>query len=290
MARLFGLIGNRADLAGRVLGFEADALRVRSRPGSQLGWGIGFYQGGEVLMRRRPIDGDEIDVAKLAADVRADVLIGHVRTATVGTLRTENTHPFRYRQWLFAMTGTVEQYDAVRDRLVQSVPEFLRGGIRGETDSEVFFHVFLSFLHDSGRLNDLVVEPNVVREALRSSLAVVDGMTAEVGGEPSSVNVLVTNGDSIVGLHRGRAMSYRLFAGKSDAEQVIGDDLQLRRKTPELAQMHFALVASDFDADAPSLNMISVQPPRNDMTRWKNVADRAIVTLSRDTDPQVEKL
>ena len=55
MARLFGLIGNRADLAGRVLGSEKDALSVHSRNG-QLGWGIGFYQGGEVLMRRRPID------------------------------------------------------------------------------------------------------------------------------------------------------------------------------------------------------------------------------------------
>ncbi len=287
MARLFGLIGNRADLAGRVLGFEADALRVRTRPGSQLGWGIGFYQGGEVLMRRRPIDGDEIDVAKLAGDVRADVLIGHVRTATVGTLRTENTHPFRYRQWLFAKTGTVCQFDAIRDRLVQSVPEFLRSGIRGETDSEIFFHVFLSFLHDNGRLNDLVVEPPVVREALRSSLAVVDGMTAEVGGEPGDVNILVTNGDTIIGLHRGRAMAYRIFSGKADAEQIIGEDLQLKRRTPELAQMHFALVASDFDADAPSMQLSVQAPPPS---RWKNVAERAIVTLTRGADPQIEKL
>jgi glutamine amidotransferase len=287
MARLFGLIGNRADLAGRVLGFETDVLRVRARSGSQLGWGIGFYQGGEVLMRRRPIDGDEIDVAKLASDVRADVLIGHVRTATIGTLRTENTHPFRYRQWLFANTGTVAQFDAIRERLVQSVPEFLRGGIRGETDSEIFFHVFLSFLHDAGRLNDLLVEPQVVREALRSSLAVVDGMTAEVGGEPGGVNILVTNGDCVVGLHRGRSMAYRVFSGKADADQIIGEDLQLRRKTPELAQMHFTIVASDFDCDAPSLNM-TVQPPPP--SRWKYVADRAIVTLTRGTDPQIEAL
>src|SRR5262245_9106407 len=115
MARLFGLIGNRADLTGRVLASEADALRVRSR-GAPLGWGIGFYQGGEVLMRRRPIDERaEIDVGKLAADVRADVLIGHVRNATVGALRTENTHPFRYRQWLYAQTGTIAHFDAVKD-------------------------------------------------------------------------------------------------------------------------------------------------------------------------------
>ncbi len=286
MARLFGLIGNRADLAGRVLASEAESLRVRGRPGAQLGWGVGFYQGGEVLMRRRPIDGDEIDVAKIATDVRADVLIGHVRAATVGTLRTENTHPFRYRQWLFAQTGTVSQFDAVRERLVLSVPEFLRGGIRGETDSEIFFHVFLSFLHDAGRLNDITVEPPVICEALRSSLSVVDGMSAEVGGEPSAVNILVTNGDTIIGLHRGRPMGYRLFSGKGDAEQIIGEDVALRRKTPELSQMHFVLVASDFDTESPSGSIRVEQQP----SRWKNVGDRAIVTLARGTDPQIEAI
>src|ERR1700704_6544179 len=124
MARLFGIIGNRPDLAARVLTFEADALRARSK-GAPLGWGLGFYQGGEVLMRRRPIDERrEINVAKLAADVRADLVIGHVRHATVGALRTENTHPFRYRQWLFAQTGTVADFDQGRDRLGARRPGF----------------------------------------------------------------------------------------------------------------------------------------------------------------------
>src|SRR5579863_5157667 len=181
MARLFGIIGNRPDLTARVLAFEAEALKARCK-GGPLGWGLGFYQGDEVLMRRRPIDErEELDVAKLAADVRADLILGHVRHATVGALRTENTHPFRYRQWLFAQTGTVPDFERVRDRLTASVPDFLRSGIRGDTDAEVIFHVFLSFLHDAGRLNDGVVEPSFVREGLRSSLAVIDGMTSEVG-------------------------------------------------------------------------------------------------------------
>jgi glutamine amidotransferase len=55
MARLFGLIGNRADLAGRVLELEREALRVPPGvfSGGPLSWGIGFYQGGDVLLRRR---------------------------------------------------------------------------------------------------------------------------------------------------------------------------------------------------------------------------------------------
>jgi glutamine amidotransferase len=265
-------------MGARVLAFEADALRVRTR-GVPVGWGIGFYQGGEVLMRRRPLDErTEIDVSKLAADVRADVVMGHVRTATVGALRTENTHPFRYRQWLYAQAGTVSAFEQVRERMVASVPEFLRSGIRGETDAEVVFHVFLSFLHDAGRLNDATVDAGVVREALRSSLAVTDGMSAEVGAEPASLNLLASNGEYLVALHRSSAeMRWRVFSGKTDADLIIGDDLQLRRKTPELGRMHFALIASDFDDAPPN-------------TRWKPAPSRAIVTLSRGEDPKIEAL
>jgi glutamine amidotransferase len=285
MARLFGLIGNRADLASRVLAFEAEALRVHSK-GTALGWGIGFYQGGEVLMRRRPIDEHAtVDVAKVAGDVRADVLVGHVRNATVGSLRTENTHPFRYRQWLFAQTGTLPAFEAMRERLVGSVPEFLRSSIRGESDAAILCYVFLSFLHDAGRLNDAVTEPAHVRDALRSCVAVVDGMAAEVGGNSSNVNLMVSNGENIFALHRGQQMGYRTFAGKGDAEQLIGDDLALRRKTPELEQMNFILLASDFDDD---WSMAASSPAAQ--SRWKVVPDRAIVTLERGKDPHIESI
>src|SRR6185295_17651298 len=182
-----------------------------------------------------------------AGDVRADVVVGHVRNATAGALRTENTHPFRYRSWLYAQTGTLPSFDSIRERLVGSVPEFLRSSIRGESDAEILFYVFLSFLHDAGRLNDGISDPSHVRDALRSCVAVVDGMSAEVGGTTSKINVIVSNGENIFALHRGQQMGYRVFAGKSDAEALINDDLNLRRKTPELEQMHFVLLASDFD-------------------------------------------
>ncbi len=278
MARLFGIIGNRPDLAARVMAFETEALRVRAK-GAPVGWGLGFYQGGEVLMRRRPLDErPDIDVAKLAADIRADIVIGHVRQATVGVLRTENTHPFRYRQWLFAQTGTVSSFDRVRDRLLSNVPDFLRSGIRGDTDAEVVFHVFLSFLHDAGRLSHELVEPLLIRDALRSSLSLLDGMTAEVGGEAVKLNAMVSNGDQLVAVHRSPSpMVVRALAGKSDGDAILGDDTQLRRKIPELARMHFTVVASDFDEARPN-------------GRWKVVPDCAIVTMSRDAGPNIEAL
>jgi glutamine amidotransferase len=228
-------------------------------------------------MRRRPIDDrEDIDLAKLAADVRADILIGHVRSATVGALRTENTHPFRHRQWLFAQTGTLGVFDLIRDRLLLSVPEFLRGNVRGETDSEIVFHVFLSFLHDEGRLNDDTVAPSAIREALRSSLALIEGMAAEVGDGLLKTNLLVSNGDVVVAVHKNEKMSYRVFSGKNDADMILGDDLQLRRRAPELAHMHFTLIASDLDEDPPQ--------------RWKPIPMDSLVTMTRVDAPKIEAL
>src|SRR5437870_2250647 len=72
------------------------------------GWGVGFYQGGEVLLQRRPKPSTgPIDFYEIARDLRTDALIGHVRKGTVGAAKNENTHPFRFRSWLFAHHGTV---------------------------------------------------------------------------------------------------------------------------------------------------------------------------------------
>lgn len=275
MARLFGFIGNRADLGARALELEREALRVVAR-GTQLGWGVGFYQAGEVLLRRRPVDDrDELQGATLASDIRSDVLIAHVRNATVGSRRTENTHPFRYRQWLFAQTGTIDAFPELHERLRASLPEFLRRDVRGETDSELLFHLFLSFLHDSGHLVEEPLNPNTTRAALRATLALVDRLCAEEGKEPSRLNILVTDGEHIVAVHRSAPMAYRLYEGRADLERVLGDDSLRRIRLPDAASCHFTLIASDFD-----------KLPRG----WVEVPQGSLVTLTRTATPAVEPL
>lgn len=295
MARLFGVIGNRTDLLGPVLVSEAAALRVNST-GVPLGWGIGFYQGGEVLMRRRPSDDrDSLLAHEIAGDIRADMIVGHVRNATVGALRPENTHPFRYGEWLFAQTGTVNSFSEVRARLVESVPEFLRAGIRGESDAEVVFHVFLAFLHDGGK----IAQAPIARacEALRSTYALVDSVGTEVGAGPVALNIIVANGEYLVGANRGSPMAYKVISGKADAEALIGDDLHLRRKIPELSQVHFSILASDFGpvrgSSPPSSSSAAAFAPASGElmppAHWKRAdSATALFVLERDREPRVE--
>ncbi len=278
MARLLGFIGNRPDLGVRAIELEARALTFRRKPGVTPGWGVGFYQGGEILLKRRPIDDrPEISLFDMTKDVRADVLLAHIRSATVGSLRTENTHPFRYRQWLFAHTGTVESFARLRSRMSESLPQFLQRDVRGETDSEILFHLFLSFLHDSGDLDRPSVDVTSARAALRSCIALVDRLCAEEGAGPSAVNILLSNPEYLLAVHGGAPMAYRVYEGRHDLERLFGDSGLGRMRLPELATSRLTLVGSDFEGNQ--------LPPG-----WTTVGERAIVTFTRPDGPAIEPL
>ncbi len=278
MARLVGFIGNRPDLAARAIELEQRALLVRLPETSPPGWGVGFYQGGEVLLRRRPIDErTELSLVELTRDLRGDVVLVHVRDATVGAHRTENTHPFRYRQWLYAQTGTVHAFASLRQRLLESLPEFLQRDVRGETDSELVFHLFLSFLHDAGVLDRPDVTPEVAAEALRSTHALLDRLCAEEGQAPTSMNLMLSTPEYLIGLRRGAPMALRVFEGPGDIEQLFGQEGLSRMRLPDLASCRGQLLASDFGAEGP--------PPN-----WELVPSDTLVSLSRADARSMQRL
>jgi glutamine amidotransferase len=278
MARLVGFISNRPDLGNRAIEHEARHLVVRNKPDIVPGWGVGFYQNGEILLKRRPIDDrPEIKIADMIKDLRADLLLAHVRMGTVGGSRTENTHPFRYRQWLFAHTGTIEHFPKLRSRMSDSLPQFLQRDVRGDTDSEILFHLFLSFLHDAGQLDRPAVDPATASKALRSCVSLVDRLCAEEGIGPSAMNILVSSTEYLIAAHGGGAsrMAYRVYRGRNDFERLFGEGEMGRMRLPDFAQSQLSMVASDFEDDAT--------PPE-----WTPVQGRAIVTFTRVNEPSIE--
>jgi glutamine amidotransferase len=273
---MFGFIGNRADLGSPLLEYHRSLLTIRRGDSQALGWGVGFYQSGEVLLRRRPIDDrEEVDLVEALENVRTDVLISHVRRPTTGALRTENTHPFRYRLWLWGQSGTVAGFRRLRGRLRDSLPAFLQRNVRGDTDSELFFYLFLSFLHDAGHLDEGRVTPSQVSAALRASMALVDRLSAEEGFGQNSGDIMVTNGEHLFVVHRGGVAALRELRGRYDVEEVLGRDGQRQPRIPSIESTHFSLVVSGVEAVPQSFT--SIEPG-------------SIVTLTRTDDPIIEKL
>ncbi|MDQ3037359.1 MAG: class II glutamine amidotransferase [Myxococcota bacterium] len=210
MGRLIGYMANRTDRMADALTEEKVAVGPASGIEADA-WGIGFYQGGEVLHKKRPrsaLERESLAWKDVAGNVRSDCAVVHFRTATVGDFRSENTHPFRMRQWLFAHNGTISGFDAVRDALLESMPDFLRRNIRGTTDSEHVFHSLLAFLHDRSQLDNPDIESKVVLGAMRSTIALIDRLVSEIGAPEATLSFVLTNGREMYAARRGDPMHW----------------------------------------------------------------------------------
>jgi predicted glutamine amidotransferase len=202
MSFCFGFISNdAAQTACALLPFRAGLTLAEGAP---YGWGLGYYQAGQPLLRKQPKPlKDPLDFHAVASNLRTNLLIGHVRSATVGGTRTENTHPFRFRNWIFCHSGTIDRFEAIQEDMLRSIPDFLRRNIRGNTDSEHLFHLFLSFLNDTGRIDDPRIPPRVAAEALASTMSYLDRLVTDRGGAPQDGCCIVSQGECLLGYRRG---------------------------------------------------------------------------------------
>lgn len=185
-------------------------------------WGLGYIQGGDVLLVRTPkASTTPIDLASPLSEIKSDCAIAQAVRDTAGAWPsgTDNTPPFRFRRWLFAQTGMPPV--AIVPRLLEHVPEYLRRNIKGRTPPEIIFHLFLAKLHDEGNIDDANLPTAAQRRALASTLRLVstelERVRAETGGEaPRLGNVALTNGRSMVLAHLDEPLKMRRLTVASE--------------------------------------------------------------------------
>jgi glutamine amidotransferase len=198
-------------------------------------YGFGHYGGGSVLLGKRPTGAPHpLGLRELVGQLDSEALLVHARTATVGKAKDENTHPFRFRRWLFAHDGTVEGFERVRPKLVAALPDFLRRNVMGETDSEHVFMWFLKLLKDEGRLDELDLDAGTAARALAGTVRQLEAWGREAGIQrPSRLDLVATNGRIMVATRRGGPLHYALIEGIVPCT-VHGVDLRTPESDPAL--------------------------------------------------------
>ena len=77
--------------------------------------------------------------------MHSPLFFGHVRAAGGPPIQQTNCHPFRHENWLFMHNGFLAEFGAVKRDLTFAIDPSLYPHVRGTTDSEVIFHLALTF-------------------------------------------------------------------------------------------------------------------------------------------------
>lgn len=126
---------------------QSMSSRSAETPTNGDGFGVGWYSKWErpgLFHSIRPAWNDS-NLRDLAANIESHLFMAHVRATSLATIQETNCHPFRYNNWLFVHNGEIFEVEKFRRELLMAVDTKYFENILGSTDSELMFHLALSF-------------------------------------------------------------------------------------------------------------------------------------------------
>lgn len=164
---------------------HAPDMAVPNGDGFGLGW-YGRRAEPALFHSDQPAWGDR-NLRTLSAEISSPAFLAHVRAATGTPVQETNCHPFRHGRWMFVHNGYIAEHARLRRDLVLAVRPDLFPCIEGTTDSELMFHLALTF--------GLPTDPI---GALERMAGLVEAVGAAAGvPEPLQMTLGLTDGESL---------------------------------------------------------------------------------------------
>src|SRR5262249_51424481 len=218
MCRLFGFRSATSERVHDALVTERNSLRRQSLEHPD-GWGIASWGETGLPQVARGLGAAHLDpeFERISSAVQARTVLAHLRLASVGSIRLDNAHPFLFQRWAFAHNGTLHAFSRHRAAIEALIAPRFAAEMRGDTDSERCFTLFLTRLSQAA---DLDGRPRLgaVQGALATTRVEVARITdVDAGdGKRSAMNFLITDGELLAATRRDRT----LFFAAESAEGV----------------------------------------------------------------------
>jgi predicted glutamine amidotransferase len=157
---------------------HAPGMSVPNGDGTGLGW-YGRRDVPALFRSAAPAWADE-SLRELAAEISSPLFLAHVRAGTGTPVQETNCHPFRYGKWLFVHNGFIADFVRVRRELLLAVSPELFPNLRGSTDSELMFHLALTFGLEADPIGGLERMAGFV-EAAGAAAGIADPLQMTIG-------------------------------------------------------------------------------------------------------------
>jgi predicted glutamine amidotransferase len=178
------------------------------------GFGVGWYGARDRALpaRYRSVNPawNDLNLRELADHIESPLFIAHIRAAVGSPVQQTNCHPFRHGRWLFVHNGLIQDFQTVRRDLLLAVDPSLFLGIAGSTDSELLFHLALTF--------GLEKDPP---GAMERAVAYVESKAREHGVEsPVQMTVGISDGEHLWAIRYSSQHDSRTLFVSEDLDAV----------------------------------------------------------------------
>jgi glutamine amidotransferase len=195
------------------------------------GFGVGWYGARDTPAVFRSIEPawNDRNLRELAGHTESGLVFAHIRASTGSPVQQTNCHPFRHAKWLFMHNGFVGDFLTVKRDLTMAVDPALYPEMEGTTDTEVLFHLALTF--------GLEDDPPA---AVARTIGLVESVGRKHGVEyPFQGTIATTDGESVWAFRyssegRSRSLFFstdvrtlRAIYPENELLQTVGDEARL---------------------------------------------------------------
>lgn len=125
---------------------------------------------------------NDYNIHHLAKKISSNCMLAHVRSSTVGDVILSNCHPFSHEDYSMIHNGTIRNFDRYKMQLIQEIDQDLFLKVKGNTDTELFFYLIITYLR---RCSNLI-------KAVRMAVDWV--VNIQEDEDLSRINIVISNG------------------------------------------------------------------------------------------------
>ena len=229
--------------------------RMGAEPTNGDGFGMGWYDsaGRPAVYRSMAPAWADANLRELAAHIESGLFLTHVRAAIGSAVQESNCHPFRRGRWLFVHNGFIADFHVLRRDLMLAVDPLLFAEIQGSTDTEVVFHLALTF----GLEEDPI-------QALETTVGLIEDVARRHGvASPVQATFGVSDGTTLWAVRYasdGHARSLFASDNVETVQRLYPDNERLERLGPD-----DRLIVSEPFSDLPGV--------------WREIPEATAVTV-----------
>ncbi|KAI1931155.1 glutamine amidotransferase subunit [Ophidiomyces ophidiicola] len=258
------------------------------RPVNGDGFGVGFYTdpklGGDPCIFTSTLPAWNCEnLERIASKTCSSLVFAHVRATTEGALADNNCHPFQHNTLMWMHNGNLGGWKYIKRTLADSLADKWYLGVKGGTDSEWAFALFLDLMAREGVDPSAAPEEGfghvLLRTVMEKTIKRINDMIANIPEAGrltdletrSLLNFAVTDGHTVV--------CTRYVSSKTDEAASLYFSSGTKWKEGK-TKGHFKMERHDKGAD---IVLVASEPLTFERHNWVTVPTNSMLTIHKQT-------
>ena len=165
------------------------------------GFGIGWYSKNIIepcLYISTNTPWSDINIKRLSKHISSNLIFAHIRAIkplSSSIVHEYNCHPFIHKNFMFMHNGDLKNFLSFKKKIIYDLKDNVFNIIKGNTDSEYVFSIFLNFLSNDKFENGGDIDINEFKTLVLKTINKIESYQSEI---PMSMNFAFTDGKTII--------------------------------------------------------------------------------------------